>query len=182
VKMMLLRLIDHLKMHEITGFFTSLTAGGEALERTDIEVSSLIDTWLLVRDLEIGGERNRGLCILKSRGMPHSNQIREFALTTEGIELREAYVGPSGVLTGSARVAQEALERASHLRNDQDIQRKQDELLRRREAMEAKVLAIRAEFAAQEGAAMAVIHEAQASEVLLLQDREDMAHSRMVVP
>jgi circadian clock protein KaiC len=84
VKMMLLRLVDALKLRQITAFFTSLTAGGGALEQTDVAISSLIDTWLLVRDMESGGERNRGLYILKSRGMPHSNQIREFLLTGQG--------------------------------------------------------------------------------------------------
>lgn len=181
VKLMLLRLVDALKLRGVTGFFTSLTSGGDSLERTDISISSMVDTWLLVRDLENGGERNRGLCILKSRGMAHSNQIREFALTSAGIELRDAYIGPLGVLWGSARLAQEAQQRAVQLRSDQDINRKQEELLRRRDAMEARVLAIRAEFAAQEGAAIAVIEEAQASEVLLVQDRQDMAQSRMVV-
>ncbi len=180
VKLMLLRLADALKVRGITGLFTSLTAGGGALEDTDISISSLIDTWLLVRDMENGGERNRGLYILKSRGMPHSNQIREFSLTPQGIELREAYVGPAGVLTGSARVAQEAQERAAQVRTDQDIKRKQVELTRRRSAMEAQVLAIRAEFAAQESASLALIEQAQASEVLLVQDRQDMAQSRMV--
>jgi circadian clock protein KaiC len=180
VKLMLIRLVDALKLRGTTALFTSLTSGSGSLEQTDVAVSSLIDTWLLVRDQEKGGERNRGLCVLKSRGMAHSNQVREFTLTSNGIELRHAYVGPSGVLLGSERLAQEAQERAEHLRSDQDILRKQDELLRRREAMEAKVLAIRTEFAAQEGAAIALIEEAKASEVVLLQDRQDMAESRRV--
>ncbi len=113
VKAMLMRLVDFLKMNQITGLFTSLTSGGGALEQTDVAISSLIDTWLLLRDIEIGGERNRGLYILKSRGMAHSNQIREFLLTDHGVELRDVYVGPSGVLTGSARLAQEAQEQAA---------------------------------------------------------------------
>jgi circadian clock protein KaiC len=179
VKMMLLRLVDALKIREITGFFTSLTSGGGAMEQTDIAISSLIDTWLLVRDMESGGERNRGLYILKARGMAHSNQIREFSLTNQGIGLREAYVGPAGVMTGSARLAQEAQELATQVRSDHELRRKRDELTRRRAAMEAQVSALRAEFAAQEAAALALIEEAQASEELLVQDRRDMAHSRM---
>jgi circadian clock protein KaiC len=179
VKLMLLRLVDALKQRQTTGFFTSLTSGAGALEQTDTAISSLIDTWLLVRDMESGGERNRGLYILKSRGMRHSNQIREFSLTGNGIELREAYVGPAGVLTGSARLAQEAQERAVRVRSEQDIVRRQIELERRREAMEAQVQAIRAEFAAQEAAGRAVIDQAQASDQLLVQDRQEMAHSRM---
>lgn len=180
VKMMLLRLVDALKLRQITGLFTSLTSGGGSLEQTDIAISSLIDTWLLVRDMESGGERNRGLYILKSRGMPHSNQIREFSLTRQGIELRDAYIGPAGVLTGSARLAQEAQELAVQLRRELEILRKQDELTNKRAAMEAHVVAIRAEFAAQEVAALAQIDQAQVSEQLLTQDRRDMAHSRMV--
>jgi circadian clock protein KaiC len=93
VKAMLMRLVDFLKMKQITGLFTNLTAGGGALEQTDIAISSLIDTWLLLRDIEIGGERNRGIYILKSRGMAHSNQIREFLITDHGIELCDVYVG-----------------------------------------------------------------------------------------
>jgi len=90
-------------MKEITGLFTNLTAGGGMLEQTDIAISSLIDSWLLLRDIEIGGERNRGLYILKSRGMSHSNQIREFLITDHGIELRDVYAGAGGMLTGSSR-------------------------------------------------------------------------------
>lgn len=111
VKAMLLRFIDHLKTREITGFFTSLTEGGHAIEATDAGVSSLIDTWLLLRDIETQGERNRGLYILKSRGMGHSNQIREFLITCRGVELVDMYVSKDGALVGSARVARETLDR-----------------------------------------------------------------------
>ena len=98
---MLMRLIDFLKAQQITALFTSLTHGGDALEQSQAGISSLIDTWLLLRDIELGGERNRGMYVLKSRGMAHSNQIREFLLTDHGIELKDVYVGPEGVLTGS---------------------------------------------------------------------------------
>ncbi len=104
---MLLRLIDFLKARQITAMFVHLTSGGNAWERTDVGVSSLIDTWILLRDIELAGERNRGIYVLKSRGMKHSNQIREFLITTEGIQLQDVYVGPEGVLTGSMRAAQE---------------------------------------------------------------------------
>jgi circadian clock protein KaiC len=179
VKLMLLRLVDALKLRQTTGFFTSLTAGGDGLEGTDIAISSLIDTWLLVRDLESGGERNRGLYVLKSRGMPHSNQIREFTITGQGIELCEPYNGPAGALTGSARLAQEAQERAALVLREQEIRRKQGELSRRRAAMEAQIGALREEFAALETETQTLIGQARASEDLLLQDRRAMAHSRM---
>jgi circadian clock protein KaiC len=93
-KSMIMRMVDFLKIKGITGFFTSLTGAGSDLEHTSINISSLIDTWLLLRDIELGGERNRGLYILKSRGMSHSNQIREFTLTDHGVELLDVYVGP----------------------------------------------------------------------------------------
>ena len=86
---MLMRLIDYLKAQDITAVFTSLTRGGEAVEGSQVAVSSLIDTWLLVRNIEVGGERIRGLYVLKSRGMAHSNRIREFLLTDRGVNLRE---------------------------------------------------------------------------------------------
>ena len=82
-----MRLIDFLKVQRHHGAVHNLTSGGDATERTDVGISSLIDTWLLLRDIELGGERNRGLYVLKSRGMAHSNQIREFLLTERGIEL-----------------------------------------------------------------------------------------------
>ena len=178
VQRMLLRLVDALKVKGITSFFTSLTPGSGAQEQTEVAISSLIDTWLLVRDIEHGGERNRGLYVLKSRGMAHSNQIREFSLSDQGIELRDAYVGPAGVLTGSARLSQEAQERSGQLRRDQEIERKQTELSSKRAAMEAQVVVIRAEFAALEAAALAVIDQAEVSEDRLSQDRHEMAQSR----
>src|SRR5690606_3528221 len=147
---MLARLIDFLKMRQITAVMTSLTSGGGALESTEVDVSSLADTWLLLRDIELGGERNRGMYILKSRGMSHSNQIREFLLTPRGIELAEAYLGPEGVLTGSARVAQEARERAAAEERRLEANRRQRQLQRKREALEAKIVAMRAEIEAEE--------------------------------
>ena len=182
VKLMLLRLVDTLKERQITGFFTSLTLGGESLERTDVAISAFIDTWVLVRDLENAGERNRGLYILKSRGMAHSNQIREFALTGQGVALRDAYLGAGGVLAGSARLAQEATEQGQQLRRAQEVTRKQAELAAKHAAMESHILAIRAEFAAVEAAALVQIDQAQISEQTLNEDRVDMANSRMVNP
>jgi circadian clock protein KaiC len=111
VKAMLTRVIDHLKKDEITGMFTTLTEGGQPIEATDVGVSSLIDTWLLLRDIETQGERNRGLYILKSRGMAHSNQIREFLITSRGVHLVDMYVSHDGALVGSARVARETMDR-----------------------------------------------------------------------
>jgi circadian clock protein KaiC len=145
---MLLRLIDFLKSRQVTAMFVNLTAGGNAWEKTDVGVSSLIDTWILLRDIELAGERNRGLYVLKSRGMKHSNQIREFLITSEGIRLEDVYVGPEGVLTGSMRAAQEDRERAAALAQQQEATRRQRELARRRAALEAQIAALHAEFEA----------------------------------
>jgi circadian clock protein KaiC len=97
---MLIRLIDFLRKKGITAFFISLTSGGKAPEGTDEGMSSIVDTWLLLSDLEAGGERNRAMYVLKSRGMPHSNQVREFLITSHGVRLVPTYLGPTGVLTG----------------------------------------------------------------------------------
>ena len=147
VKSMLTRLIDFLKMNQITALFTTLTSAGGA-PRTDGSWASLplADTWLLLRDIEIGGERNRGLYILKSRGMAHSNQIREFLLTDKGIDLLDVYVGPSGVLTGSARLAQEAREKGTEVACQQEMELKKRNLESKRKALEAQIAALRAEL------------------------------------
>src|SRR6185503_8790980 len=124
------------------------------------------------------GERNRGLYVLKSRGMAHSNQIREFLLTDHGVDLRDVYVGPSGVLTGSARLVQEAQEKAALLTRGQEVERRQIELERKRTTLEAQVVALRAEFAVQEIASMKIIGQEQAEDAQLAQGRTDMGLSR----
>ncbi|MBK7256774.1 MAG: circadian clock protein KaiC [Ignavibacteriae bacterium] len=178
VKTMLLRLVDFLKMKQITSFFTSLTTAGDSLELTDVYISSLIDTWLLLRDIEIGGERNRGLYVLKSRGMIHSNQIREFKLTNHGIELLDVYVGAGGVLTGSARLSQETKDEAEQLLHQQEIVRKEIGLERKREAVEAQILLLRAEFEAEESEALKAIEIDRSRIERFDLDKRKMAKSR----
>lgn len=144
VKAMLTRVIDHFKSREITALFTSLTEGGHPIEATDVGVSSLIDTWLLLRDIETQGERNRGLYILKSRGMAHSNQIREFLITSDGVRLVDMYVSRDGALVGSARVARETFDREREKMSADELRRlrmRQDE---RRKAYDADVALRRA--------------------------------------
>jgi circadian clock protein KaiC len=175
---MLFRLIDFLKQRGLTAFLTALTSGAAAEEATELGVSSIVDTWLLLRDIELSGERNRGMFVLKSRGMAHSNQIREFRFTNEGVELADAYLGPSGVLTGSARLAQEALERAASGARQQEIERKQRALQRRNAVLEAKIAALRAEFETEAAEMLNDIREAQAFEGQVLDDRGRMAQSR----
>ena len=144
----LTRLTDFLKVQGITTMLTSATSG-ETLAQTDADISSLVDSWLLLRDIELDGERNRAMYVLKSRGMPHSNQVREFLLTSRGIELNDVYLGAEGVLTGSARLAQEAREKAAHLQKQQEVEARQRELERKREALEARITALRKEFEAE---------------------------------
>lgn len=175
---MLMRLVDYLKSQGITALFVNLTHGSAAPEATEAGISSLIDTWLLVRDIEVGGERNRGIYILKSRGMGHSNQIREFLINSQGIELKEVYVGPEGVLTGSMRVAQEARERAEAASRNQQIERRRRELDRKRAAMEAQLVALRSEFEAEEAEIRQIIAEAQQDAERLVEDRAEMSQSR----
>jgi circadian clock protein KaiC len=147
---MLMRLLDFLKARQITAFFTALTQGGQALERTEVQISSLIDTWLLVRDVELNGERNRCLYVLKSRGMANSNQVREFVMTRNGIRLLPVYVGAGTVLTGSARFSQEARENAEEMLRLHEAKEKGKALEAKRKALEARIAALRAEFAEEE--------------------------------
>ena len=168
VRALLMRLIDHLKAEGTTAFLTALSSGGGYQEASDVGISSLIDTWLLLRDIELSGERNRGLFILKSRGMAHSNQIREFVLTSHGIELREVYLGPAGVLTGSARLVQESRDMAEVAARQLELERKRRALVREGEIMEARVASLRsayekkADWLEREIAATAVVEETRA--------------------
>ena len=181
VKRMLMRIVDFLKANQITAFFTSLTSNENASESSDVGISSLIDTWLLLRDIELNGERNRVMYVLKSRGMANSNQIREFILTDNGVELREVYIGVRGVLTGSARVAQEAFENAEVLTRKNDIERKKRDLERKRRTMEAQINSLHADFEAEESEAIKMIEVEQDMIKRLEQDKLKMAVSRKAV-
>ncbi len=182
VKSILTRLIDYLKMTNITTFLTDLTHFEGSLERTSEEISSLIDTWLLLRDIELNGERNRGLYILKSRGMPHSNQVQEFLLTNHGIDLIDIYTGAGEVLTGSARAAQEAGEKASDLVRRREAQRKLRAQERKRNALEANITALRAEFDVETLEVQLMAEEEQKRQAVQAEDRLDMAHLRRGKP
>jgi circadian clock protein KaiC len=145
VSAMLTRQVDFLKAKGVTALFTSLTSAGEPTQ-ADQQIASLVDTWLLLKTMEGNGEHNRVLYVLKSRGMAHSNQIREFLLTDQGIELADVYVGPQGVLTGSARQAQEAQERSDGTARLEDLEQRRVNLDRRRESVEAQTAALWREF------------------------------------
>jgi len=151
VNSMLMRLIDFLKTRQITGFFTSLTHGAQKdIEQTDVGISSLIDSWILVRHVELNGERNRCIYVLKSRGMAHSNQVREVVMSSEGIRLIPVYAGEGVVLPGSGRLSQEARERSEAMQREQASQERGRARERKRKAVEAQIAALRADLAADE--------------------------------
>jgi circadian clock protein KaiC len=142
VRSMLTRLIDFFKTEQVTALFPSLTTGDSS--SSEIAISSLMDVWILLRNIESGGERNRGLYILKSRGMDHSNQIREVLLSNHGIGLVDVYAGPTAVLTGSARIEQAGLEKAEVDRRKAQMDRRQREIERQREVTSAQIAVLKA--------------------------------------
>lgn len=166
VRSMLVRLIDMLKINNITALFTSLNKQGDGF-RPDLaeeSVSSLVDTWITVRDMEGVGERNRGIFIIKSRGMAHSNQVREFVITGKGIELLDVEMGPEGILTGTARKSYKLNKELSTIRLQDEIGRKDREIDRKRRILEANIEALRNEFesAAEELSLLKASEELQA--------------------
>ena len=179
VRSMLMRLIDYLKMRQITTLFTSLTTGSSAQEATDVGASSLMDTWLRLRDMEFSGERNRGMHILKSRGTAHSNQVREFLLTDHGVEVLDVYLGAGELLTGSARLTQEAEEKAAAMAREQEIGRKQRELARKRRALQAEIDLLQTRYEAEEEELKTVLGQDKIRERAFHEDRNRMAVSRM---
>jgi circadian clock protein KaiC len=178
VKAMLMRMIDIMKNNSITTFCTSLTHGDGDIVHTEVAVTSLIDTWLLVRQIEYNGERTRVLYVLKSRGMAHSNQIREFLITNQGIDLTDVYVGRGMVLTGSARKVQEMKEEMEAEASRDESQRAQRDMERKRQIMESKIEAIRAEYSSMEDELLARVKEREWQEKALAVDRGVMADMR----
>jgi len=174
----LVRLADICKTKGITAMFTSLSATSDTMDESERSVSSLMDCWISLRDVEASGERNRVLYLLKSRGMNHSKQLREYRLTDNGIDMIDAYLGPDGVLTGSARAAQEAQEREKELARRQGIERRRRELTRRRAATERQVADLMAALEAEESEVSTLIEQEEARETALEADRVTMAVRR----
>jgi circadian clock protein KaiC len=177
-KGMVTRLIDYLKGNQITSFFTSLTHGGHALQQSEIAMSSLMDSWLLLQDFEGNGERNRVLYVLKARGMAHSNQVREFLISNRGIDLVDAYIGPSGVLTGASRVAQAARERAEALAGRQEAARCKRELERKRTSLEQQITGLRSEYETEEVELRRMDEQAGARTQVLTAERAELSRLR----
>jgi circadian clock protein KaiC len=174
----LLRLTDYLKEKQITALITTLTNGAIAMEETEVDISSLVDAWLLLRDIESGGERNRGLYILKARGVAHSNQIREFLLTNHGVELREVYLGEAGLLTGSGRVNQEAKDASAAIAAGQEIERKQLLVQRKRMMLHAQIAALQLDLETDVQESQQIIAQEKLKIVKWERDRGEMARSR----
>jgi circadian clock protein KaiC len=177
VKSMLVRLIDFIKVNQITALFTDLSTA-DSSESTDVGVSSLMDTWILLKTLENNGERNRGIYVLKARGIRNSNQIREFLITSKGINLIDAYSGADGVLTGTARVAQEALDNASQILRNQETERKHRESKRKKLSFEAEFALLKSKYETEEDELNRAIQQETVGEAALLRERRKIAGLR----
>jgi circadian clock protein KaiC len=178
VKNMLVRMIDFLQEEQISVMFTALSLNTIVNEQTDEGVSSLVDAWILVRDIESNGERNRGLYVMKSRGMKHSNQVREFVITDKGLNLIEVYLGSEGVLTGSARLQQMLLEETGAAIHSQAIGRKDREILRKRKMLEAKITSLNSEYESVEEELNKVYLEEELKKQILEKSRAEMIRLR----
>ena len=179
---MVIRLVDFLKTKGVTTILTQPTTDVSATAHGDLAISSIVDTWILLETVQSGGERNRQLFIRKSRGMPHSNQVREFRITSNGIELVDVNTGARGELTGTARATQEAEERSARLARAQEVERQRRGMLRRRRAIEAQIAALQADLDAELAESTRVIQEAEELEQQLSKDREVTAERRQADP
>ncbi|OWP61980.1 KaiC 1 [Hymenobacter amundsenii] len=177
VSSMLTRLVDFLKVEGITALFTALIGSSHGQEMGEDGISSLVDVWIHVRDLEGIGERNRGVSILKARGMAHSNQVREFVVTAQGIRLLDVLVGPAGIITGASRLAQGMQEQAQALADQQETERRDRELERKRRVLEATIANLRTEFESVEEELRRVMSEEEERQLTLRQDRRQLGQN-----
>ncbi|MCF2498110.1 circadian clock protein KaiC [Dyadobacter chenhuakuii] len=178
VKSVLIRLIDFLQAEGTTVMFTALSLNDSISEQTDESVSSLVDAWLLVRDIEMNGERNRGLYVMKSRGMKHSNQVREFVISDNGLDLVDVFLGPEGVLTGSARAAQQLLERTAVVLRDHAVTRKDREIERKKMVLEAKIESLKEEFASLQEELNKTFIEEELKKEVFEKNRQELSQIR----
>jgi len=181
LRSMLTRVMDLFKARQITTLLTSLTSATlPSPETSDVSISSLADTWILVREIESDGERNRELYILKSRGMAHSNQVREFRLTDQGIELIDVYLGTEGMPVGSAREARMIRDDKAAQERKHEAQRLQQRMARRRAAVRAQIDALNAELEVEEEELRRAIEREHLSEGEMVRDEARMAAMRRV--
>ena len=174
----LLRMVDMLKARGITAVFTSLRTDGAFGQACDLGLSSLMDVWIKLQEIEANGERSRTLYVIKARGMSHSNQVREFQMSAAGLNLVDAYIGPAGVLTGTARVVQEAQEEAVALRRRQEGERRRREVARRRQSIEREIAELRASLETAEEEEVMLLDEDTQRETLLTAERTHIAQRR----
>jgi circadian clock protein KaiC len=178
VHSMTLRLVDFLKFRGVTALFTNLGTGQADQATTEMHISSLMDAWLLLYNRESNGEHNRQLYLLKSRGMAHSNQVREFIMSSNGIRLREAYIGPEGVLTGSARLAQETKEKAALVAREQETERRARAFERKEREIKAQMEVLQAQLDAERAEVLLLKGQADSREAQLADDRTAMSAMR----
>lgn len=179
VHAMTLRLVDVLKAQGVTALFTNLGGTQAESATTEMQISSLMDAWLILYNREHNGEHNRQLYLLKSRGMAHSNQVREFLMTPDGIRLREVYIGPDGILTGSARLAQEARDTAAAAERELEMLRRARQLDRRRREINAQIEQLREQLDSEEKEVALLDNEGRQRDGKLRADRESMALNRV---
>ncbi|AFY73307.1 RecA-superfamily ATPase possibly involved in signal transduction [Synechococcus sp. PCC 7502] len=177
-KNFLMRLIDLFKAQQITVFFTNLLQSGNLGESIEVNISSLMDTWLELRTIETNGERNRTLSILKSRGMNHSNQVREFLVTSEGVELVDVYLGAHGFLTGTARAAQQAQEKSDKLSQQQEFERKKRRFDYQQAFIRAQIAALEVQLATEREELDMSNRQEKVNQQILFDDRDSMAELR----
>lgn len=178
VSSILLRLIDLLKSRGITALFTSLSSVDDTMSAADHGISSLMDTWISLSNNSSNGERNRLLYVLKARGMGHSNQLREYRITSEGINVIPAYIGAAGVLTGSARVTQEAREREEEASTRQEAESRTREFTRKRQTVERQIADMLASLEAEEAEAAGMSRQRLVHQNMIASDRSIMAKRR----
>jgi circadian clock protein KaiC len=179
-KTMVLRLIDFFKSKQITALLTTLTDKADFVDQSGLSISSMVDTWLVLQEIESSGERNRGIYVLKCRGTAHSNQIREFLLTRHGVELRDVYLGGEGMLMGSARLFQEVKDAAEAALLRQDIESKELLRQRKRRSLEAQIAALQLELESEEQETQRLLAHQEFKRKQLEEDRLAMARSRFI--
>jgi circadian clock protein KaiC len=178
VKSMLMRLLDFLQNEDITVLFTALVYDREKSMQTDEGISSIVDAWVQVQDIENNGERNRGIYIMKSRGMSHSNQVREFIITNKGLELVDVYLGPEGILIGSARKAQELQEATGVELRTYAASRRDRELDRKKTVLEAKIASLKEEFESMRDEMNKTFIEDQLKKEIMERNRDQLTKNR----
>ncbi|NUN66007.1 circadian clock protein KaiC [Pseudanabaena biceps] len=177
-KSFLMRLIDLFKSQQITVLFTNLLQGGSPSEHTEIGVSSLMDTWIELRTTETNGERNRTLCIVKSRGMRHSNQVREFLFASQGIELMDVYLGEGGYLTGTARLAKQTKVESDKISREQGFGRKKRLFEYQKALVQAQIKALEIQLAADQAELDMFDQQEEESQQVLIENRDSIAELR----